>query len=83
MSNITAKLMAARRVETPLGTVLSGMVFGDSKGRFDSGTHITTSPIVLEEGDIVHTKYSCYEVTWSVSRPSLDKSGQAGDAREP
>ncbi|QIG68142.1 hypothetical protein EVB55_207 [Rhizobium phage RHph_Y68] len=42
-----------------------GNVFEDSKGRFDDGQYVKTSPSeqnlhLLEEGDVVHTKNSVY-----------------------
>lgn len=65
MNNITAKLVAARRVQCSFGECVTGDVFGDTKGRFQSGDRIRTSPIVLIENNIVYTENSIYEVTWS------------------
>lgn len=63
--NITAKLISAKRVTYPFGECIVGQVFGDSKGRFEAGETIRTSPIVHVDGDIVSTRNSIYEVHWA------------------
>jgi len=61
MANVTAKLVAARRV----GDCIVGTIINDTLGRFESGQVIRTSAIIHEDGDFVSTLNSIYEVTWS------------------
>ncbi|MDQ2066723.1 hypothetical protein Q9295_10070 [Xinfangfangia sp. CPCC 101601] len=39
-----------------------GYIHGDTKGRFIDGTLISTSRILKQEGDIIHTRNSVYRV---------------------
>lgn len=63
-ANFTAKIVAARRVR---GSV-EGMIFSDVHDRWPAGTRIRTSRIVHEDGNIVSTENSIYDVTWETDR---------------
>lgn len=66
---ITGTLKNARRI--PRGAdirapCLSGLVYGDIRGRFYDGERITTSTIMKEDGDVFTTRYSVYKVeSWA------------------
>jgi len=67
MSNITGRLRNVVRVP---GGNLYGAVYGDVHGRFRDGEMITTSRVVSEDGNIVNTLYSIYEVeSWKEAAP--------------
>ncbi len=65
-SNITGRLIDARRVPVWGGYVVVGNVYEDVHGRFNDGDVITTSKVVAEDGPIVLTRNSIYEVeSWA------------------
>jgi hypothetical protein len=69
LSNITGRLLNARRQPCHGGYVLTGEVYEDRLGRFHDGKEIRTSLVVSEEGDIVLTAYSIYEVeSWAATK---------------
>jgi hypothetical protein len=43
-------------------TRATGKVYGDLKGRFNDGSTITTSPIVMMDRDILVTERSIYKL---------------------
>lgn len=61
-SNITGRLLNAVRVRIGLHECLEGDIYEDVRGRFFDGSRITTSAIVLEEGAVIYTANSIYEV---------------------
>jgi hypothetical protein len=64
MSNITARLINARRVPRGGGVALTGECY-EHKSFYD-GELIITSVITSEDGPIVCTKFSIYEVeSWA------------------
>lgn len=66
MSNITGRLINARRTRQGVHTVLTGEIYEDIHERFYDGQVIRTSPIVSEEGMIVLTANSIYEIeSWA------------------
>jgi len=68
MSNITGRLLNARRQPCAGGYVLTGEVYEDKLGRFHDGAEIRTSLVVSEEDCIVLTAYSIYEVeSWAAT----------------
>jgi hypothetical protein len=68
MSNITGRLINARRQPCYGGYIIAGDIYADSLGRFDDGAEIRTSLVVSEEGDIVLTANSIYDVeSWATS----------------
>jgi hypothetical protein len=66
---ITGTLKNARRNEFKdgkhQGDHLSGMIYGDTRGRFKDGDCIHTSRIQRERGDIFETLYSTYKVEFA------------------
>lgn len=66
MSNITGRLLNARRVKLGSVYIISGDVYEDVHGRFYDGEFIWTSAVVHEEGSIISTLNSIYEVeSWA------------------
>ena len=60
---ITGKLENWVKTTHTMGQVTySGNLFGDSKGRWCDGAMVRTSKVVKEEGDIIHTLNSIYEL---------------------
>lgn len=65
-SNITGRLLNAKRVRFGPYVVVVGNVYEDVLGRFNDGQRITTSAITSEDGPIVCTRNSIYEVeSWA------------------
>ena len=62
MSNITGRLINARRVHFGTGYIISGEIYEDILGRFHDGEMILTSKVVSEEGPIILTANSIYEI---------------------
>lgn len=58
---ITGKLYNARIVDRFDNQVLSGDCYGDVHGRFSDGERITTSYLVMVDGNVAHTRNSVYE----------------------
>lgn len=73
MKSVTAKLRnAVRYFWNHKSYSIVGQVYGDTKGRFADGAEITTSKVLSEEGNVVITRNSIYEVeTWFMP-PSVD-----------
>ena len=61
-SNITGRLIGAARRPQGSGYILVGQVYEDVRGRFYDGEVIRTSRVVSEDGPIVLTANSIYEV---------------------
>lgn len=61
-SNITGRLLDAVRVQVPGGYVIEGDVYEDVRRRFCDGDRITTSLVKREDGPIILTEFSIYEV---------------------
>jgi hypothetical protein len=68
-SNITGRLLNARRVNFENGKcILVGDVYEHISPRFPDGSEIRTSPIVHEDGEVISTRNSIYEVeSWHPS----------------
>lgn len=65
-SNITGRLLNARRVRYAGAVCLMGEVYEDIHERFRDGLLIRTSAITSEDGPIVCTANSIYEVeSWA------------------
>lgn len=62
MSNITGRLINAERIRIYGSTVIRGEVYEDVHKRFHDGQIIITSPVVSEDGDIILTENSIYEI---------------------
>ena len=62
MSNIIGRLLNARRVPVSGGYIVVGDVYEDTRGRFNDGDTISTSVVVQEDGPIILTANSIYEV---------------------
>ena len=70
MSNITGRLLDARRVPICGGYIIVGAVYEDARGRFNDGDTIRTSKVVQEDGHIILTANSIYEVEgWRPESP--------------
>jgi hypothetical protein len=68
-SNITGRLLNARRVRVGPHQVLVADVYEDIHGRFQDGQVITTSFITSEDGAVFCTRNSIYEVeSWAVGQ---------------
>lgn len=67
MTEITATLKDARRIDTPYrGKHLNGAIYGDRRNRFRDGERIYTSTIMEElPGNIFRTRYSTYKVEFA------------------
>ena len=61
-SNITGRLLNAKRVRYAGQTCLMGEIYEDIHGRFHDGMLIRTSPITSEDGPVICTANSIYEV---------------------
>ena len=63
MSNITGRLINARRVPIhPTGYIIVGDIYEDARNRFPDGAEVRTSPVLSEEGAIILTANSIYEI---------------------
>lgn len=62
MSNITGRLIDAERIRLGRHTVIRGAIYGDVHERWHDGEIIYTSPIVNEDGSIITTRNSIYEI---------------------
>lgn len=66
MTNVTAKLRQAVRLKLSHGTYLKGEIYDDAKRRWPDGSPITTSRVLSEEGNVINTLFSIYEVeSWA------------------
>ena len=71
-SNITGRLLNARRVRIGRFMVLEGNVYEDVRGRFHDGQWVRTSEIVSEDGSVVYTRNNIYEVEgWADEWPDF------------
>jgi len=61
-SNITGRLLNAKRISVGQHKCLTGDIYEDIHHRFHDGARITTSYITSEDGPIVCTANSIYEV---------------------
>lgn len=61
-TQITAELH--RHEFRPIGElqIVTGFVYGDTKGRFRDGEHIRSSAVERIEGDLVFTENSVYRI---------------------
>jgi hypothetical protein len=75
MSNITGRLLNAERVTIGDGYIIVREVYEDIHGRFDNGSLIRTSLIVHEDGNVISTKNSIYEVESWRSTPDIETHG--------
>ncbi len=63
MSNITGRLINAERIRiTETHYRIRGEVYEDVHERFPDGGVILTSPVVSEDGPIILTRNSIYEI---------------------
>ena len=66
MSNITGRLLNARRQSCPGGHYIIGAIYEDTRRKFDDGAIVSTSLVTSEEGNIILTRNSVYEVkSWA------------------
>lgn len=61
-SNITGRLINAVRFPVRGGIIIRGEIYEDVHGRFYDGAVIYTTLVIMEEGNIITTKNSIYEV---------------------